>query len=186
MSVFMNPLPPQAYTKDTLVQAYAWLQSQSDSVKEMATNPDILVSLFMKSKMQGDQFFERPSIQNFKNELKSLAGMIGEFEQTPPPTPHQTPAIKSQPSAPPPAPAEASIPFSSVTPPPVSNTKAQTHSLSQSAPQISLDEKWLDPIDARSLEMIREVKGRFNLSSDMEALRLLISIGHHKALQVLK
>lgn len=83
MSVFMNPLPPQAYTKDTLVQAYAWLQSQSDSVKELATNPDILVSLFMKSKTQGDQFFERPSIQNFKNELKNLAGMIGEFEQTP-------------------------------------------------------------------------------------------------------
>lgn len=76
----MNPLPPQAYTKDTLVEAYAWLQSQNDSIKEIATTPDILVSLYMKAKMQGMEALERPSIQNFKTELKSLVGIMGEFE----------------------------------------------------------------------------------------------------------
>ena len=76
----MNPLPPQAYTKDTLVEAYAWLQSQSESIKEIATTPDILVSLYMKAKMQGMEALERPSIQNFKSELKSLVGIMGEFE----------------------------------------------------------------------------------------------------------
>ncbi len=76
----MNPLPPQAYTKDTLVDAYAWLQSQNESIKEIATTPDILVSLYMKAKMQGMEALERPSIQNFKSELKSLVGIMGEFE----------------------------------------------------------------------------------------------------------
>ena len=76
----MHPLPPQAYTKETLVQSYAWLQNQSESIKEIATTPDILVSLFLKAKMQGEGALERPSIQNFKNELRSLAGMMGEFE----------------------------------------------------------------------------------------------------------
>lgn len=76
----MNPLPPQAYTKDTLVEAYAWLQSQNESIKEIATTPDILVSLYMKAKMQGMEALERPSIQNFKSELKSLVGIMGEFE----------------------------------------------------------------------------------------------------------
>ena len=77
----MNPLPPQAYTKDTVVQAYAWLQSQPESIKELATTPDTLVSLFLKAKLQGNAALERPSIQNFKNELKSLAGMMGEFDE---------------------------------------------------------------------------------------------------------
>src|SRR4051812_44852045 len=89
----MNPLPPQAYTKETLVKAYQWMQHQSDSIKEMATNPDMLVSLFLKAKMQGEGALERPSIQNFKNELKNLAGMMGEFEviepQTMPPQQQQ-------------------------------------------------------------------------------------------------
>ncbi|MCA0187824.1 MAG: hypothetical protein LCH90_17875, partial [Proteobacteria bacterium] len=64
----MNPLPPQAYTKETLVKAYQWLQHQNGSIKEIATNPDILVSLFLKAKLQGDSALERPSIQNFKKE----------------------------------------------------------------------------------------------------------------------
>ena len=63
LSMTMNPLPPQAYTKDTLVQAYAWLQSQSEQIKEMATSPDTLVSLFVKAKLQGHAALERPSIQ---------------------------------------------------------------------------------------------------------------------------
>ena len=85
----MNPLPPQAYTKATLVLAYSWLQHQSDKIKEVATTPDVLVSLYLKAKLQGDNALERPSIQNFKNELKSLAGMMGEFEivETSGPTP---------------------------------------------------------------------------------------------------
>ncbi len=103
MSTFMNPLPPQAYTKETLVHAYAWLQNQSENIKELATTPDVLVSLYLKAKLQGDGALERPSIQNFKNELKNLAGMMGEFEVLDAPvvngsnnSGHQTVRIRSQ------------------------------------------------------------------------------------------
>ncbi len=209
MSVFMNPLPPQAYTKDTLVQAYAWLQSQSDSVKELATNPDILVSLFMKSKTQGDQFFERPSIQNFKNELKNLAGMIGEFEQvpnnsqltqqfvpgpsdsskvspsssifstSPPPQAMVHQQIFSQSTAPQPPLQEPKIPYQQLGNSLLSH-QAETHSNLGAYKETHLN------IDERSLEMIREVKKSLNLTSESEVLRLLISIGYQKARQLYK
>ena len=76
----MNPLPPQAYTKDTLLRAFAWLQNQNPSIRGMATTPDILVSLYLKTTRDGEEALDRPSIQNFKNELKSLAGLMGELE----------------------------------------------------------------------------------------------------------
>lgn len=76
----MHPLPPQAYTKDTLVKAYQWIQLQPKGIQELATTPDVLVSLFLKAKLQGESALDRPSIQNFKSELKNLAGQLGEFE----------------------------------------------------------------------------------------------------------
>src|SRR4051812_27838051 len=79
----MNPLPPQAYTKDTLTKAYLWLLHQNDSIKELATTPDTLVTLFLKAQRNGDDSLDTPSIQNFKNELKSLAGLMGELDGRP-------------------------------------------------------------------------------------------------------
>lgn len=212
--MFMNPLPPQAYTKDTLVQAYAWLQTQSPSIKELATNPDILVSLYMKSKTQGEQFFERPSIQNFKNELKNLAGMMGELDS--PSGSHQQTTV---------------ISHSQVTQPSFSNnpsiglnashsaaatvsTLSMNHfsgshlpnSLYQNASPVqnninsSLQHTLENPIyspsesrrentfrlDEKSLQMIQEVKHSLNLTSDQEVLRLLLALGYHKATQIVK
>ena len=76
----MNPFPPQAYTRETLVKAYQWLQTQSPQLKELASTPDLLISLYQKAQLQGRDALERPTLQNFKNELRSLAGMMGEFE----------------------------------------------------------------------------------------------------------
>lgn len=76
----MNPFPPQAYTRETLVKAYQWLQAQSPQLKELASTPDLLISLYQKAQMQGREALERPTLANFKSELKSLAGMMGEFE----------------------------------------------------------------------------------------------------------
>ncbi len=81
----VNPLPPQAYTKETLQKAYAWLLNQSASVKDMASTQDILISLYLKAQRNGDASLETPSIQNFKQELKNIATMMGDF-QTPPST----------------------------------------------------------------------------------------------------
>lgn len=139
-----NPLPPQAYTKETLLKAYSWLQNQNSHIKELATTPDILVSLYIKAKMNGSAALEAPSIQNFKSELKNLAGMMGEFE-SPEKKPNSVIQMQPQPSAAIPQPQEIE-----------------------------------DKLDSRSMTMVREIKNEFNLSSDQEAIRLLISIGHKK------
>lgn len=93
----MNPLPPQAYTKDTLLRAYAWLQNQNASIRGMATTPDILVSLYLKTTRDGEEALDRPSIQNFKNELKSLAGLMGELEINQSTPPQGRPAVVAEP-----------------------------------------------------------------------------------------
>jgi len=167
LSVFMNvvnPLPPQAYTKDTLVQAYAWLQGQGDHIKEMATTPDSLVSLYLKAKLQGEQALDRPSIQNFKKELKSLAGMMGEFEVIPPHANANSHAsMRSRPQH--------------ITPP-----ESSTPNVELRAPEALPAQQ----MDAKSRDMIQEVKAEFNLSTDSEALRLLISIGYAQARKLFK
>jgi len=160
----MNPLPPQAYTKDTLLKAYTWLQNQNDSIKGLALTPDILVSLFLKAKMNGEESLERPSIQNFKAELKNLAGLMGEFESK-----------TERPTANPTAPTNPSIR-------PMERPSFAAGATTSESP---MTERPPEParmspdfeLDFRSQTMIREVKNEFNLGSDLEALRLLISIG---------
>ncbi len=165
----MNPLPPQAYTKETLVKAYAWLQSQNENIKELATTPDVLVSLYLRAKLQGDASLERPSIQNFKKELKNLAGMMGEFEVVEPePNPQQF-SQQTQPSP--------TIRFRSQDyPKPESEAPTLASAASESGPQL----------DIRSQTMIQEVKTQFNLSSDSEALRLLLAVGHNQLKTLIK
>lgn len=147
MSIPMNPLPPQAYTKETLLKAYSWLQNQNNNIKELATTPDILISLYIKAKMNGNAALETPSIQNFKNELKNLAGMIGDFED-------QAQQQSQHVAAP--------------------QQVAPAHVHVQPTAATALD------LDNRSLSMIREIKNEFNLSSDQETIRLLLSVGYKK------
>ena len=90
----VNPLPPQAYTKETLQKAYSWLLNQSPSVKDLATTQDMLISLYLKAQRSGEASLDTPSIQNFKQELKNLASMMGDLHtpqaQTQPQPPMQT------------------------------------------------------------------------------------------------
>jgi hypothetical protein len=190
----MNPLPPQAYTKETLVQAYAWLQSQSESIKEMATTPDVLVSLFLKAKLQGNSALERPSIQNFKNELKSLAGMMGEFEVVETPESiHATGfSASSTPTSNPSG--TSTYRFRSQDFKERLNEKTETlRGTPPPPPPLQSEEKIStraslarEGLDTRSLDMIQEVKIQFNLSSDTEAMRLLIAIGYNQVTSLLK
>ena len=101
----VNTLPPQAYTKETLQKAYTWLLNQSPSVKDLATTQDMLVSLYLRAVRNGEISNESPSIQNFKQELKSLAGLMGEL---------QTPAAPV--TVPAPQPAKAAPPAPQATP----------------------------------------------------------------------
>lgn len=184
----MNPLPPQAYTKETLGKAFAWLQAQPEPIKEFATSPDILVSLYLKAKLNGVGALERPSIQNFKNELKSLAGMMGEFEVMEPTAASEAmlsstatrvqmhPPQQQPQQAPPPPQAQPQAP---IAPAPILTAKPAIEMLPLASPKTNLP-----GLDAQSEFMIREVKVGFNLSSDQEALRLLVSTGF-KSLQKL-
>jgi hypothetical protein len=158
----MNPLPPQAYTKDTLTKAYMWLVHQNESIRELATTPDILCSLFLKAQRNGDEALDTPSIQNFKKELKSLAGMMGELDS-------KTPNYHAQKAAP------------TFQAPPAAQPQVmvQTKQVNTQNNQLSVD--LLSQLDAKSKSMVSEVREQLNLSCDLEVLRLLISLGYNKA-----
>lgn len=184
----MNPLPPQAYTKDTLMKAYAWLMNQSESIREMATTPDILISLYLKTHRDGEAVLERPSIQNFKNELKSLAGLMGELEPQGASafqqnsmvhhssTSHQTRTLnQSVANHYQQAPPVINVNVSQPTPPVPAQSPTSTP-----PPQVSMP-KLATALDEKSLAMIQEIRNDFNLSDDQEALRMLIKIGYSRA-----
>lgn len=177
----MNPIPPQAYTKDSLLKAYAWLQNQDPSLKEMATTPDILVSLYLKATRDGDSALDRPSIQNFKHELKQLAGLMGEFDKDGPPSPEVKPKANE---------------FAGAQAVPVAPRKeTPKHTESQGLDFPALERKFLQQVqtssasglelDANSQALIAEVKQKLNLSSTNEALKLLIQVGYNKTKKLL-
>lgn len=170
----MNPLPPQAYTKETLLKAYSWLQNQPQNIKEMASTPDVLVSLYLKTTRDGEGALSRPSIQNFKHELKQLAHMMGELEApvgTPSPAHSQTASVA--PSAPLSSPATTSNPGQSQ-----NNFRQEGSQRSFAVDGGTLP--YSVHLDGKSWYMIQEVKERLNLSSEMEALRVLIKVGADK------
>ena len=148
----VNSLPPQAYTKETLQKAYTWLLNQSPAVKDLATNQETLVSLYLRAVRNGDVMVDTPSVQNFKQELKSLANLMGEL-QTPQASQHAT-VRPAAPAAAQPVAAQAYV-----------QTPAKAPSLA-------------DQLDEQSLMAVREVRLMLNLGSDVEALRALISLGH--------
>lgn len=174
----MNPLPPQAYTKETLGKAFAWLQTQSENIKEMATSSDVLVSLYLKAKLNGNGALERPSIQNFKSELKSLAGMMGEFEVVDP-SMNAEARLQNEMQMPIANSLHSSLNNSFATaqaarsaqPTPAQQAPVTSQPSVQPAGSTGLS------LDSQSLAMIHEVKAMLNLSSDTEALRALIAVG---------
>lgn len=195
----MNPIPPQAYTKDSLLKAYSWLQNQDSSIKEMATTPDILVSLYLKATRDGDAVLDRPSIQNFKHELKQLAGMMGEFEKEIIEEKIQKEQNKTVAAVA----AVAASPANDSMSNPLSqafvsaglekameNFNSQSNPVSFMAPVVKHnaenvnkkgDVSLLSGLDSKSLVLISEIKTNLNLSSDLEALKFLIQTGYNRA-----
>ena len=157
----MNPLPPQAYTKETLGKAYQWLTSQPTSIQELATNPDILVSLYLKAKLNGEGALERPSIQNFRSELKQLSQIMDEHKLAP-----DSIALQNEQQIAQDPRGQVSTTTSQLV---VNQTVNQT--LAKPAPSPGLQ------LDNRSLHTLREIKHELNFSSEGEALRVLIALG---------
>ena len=185
--------PPQAYTKETLLKAYNWLQNQSDAVREVATTPDQLVSLYLKSSRGGvtQESLERPSVQNFKSELKSLAGMMGDLEKKNAPTEptyYQHPQPPQQQTYTPPQPTYTP-PQQSYSAPQSQNpfsTQYQVQTSPSPTTQPSVGPQTSKSLDEMTQSLIREVKTELNLSSDQEALRMLVKIGYQKVQSLYK
>jgi hypothetical protein len=170
-------IAPQAYTKETLVKAFDWLQHQPASLKQVATSPDVLVGLFLKAQRQGINNIDADapvSSKKFIDDLKNLKKDFAQFDDpnaqapytppvpTPQPVPQQPPipqgatAVSAPPSFP-----SAPV-FSQTIPTPSYNVLPQQASL---------------PLDENSLAMLNGIQQRFNLSTPQEALRMVISVG---------
>jgi hypothetical protein len=193
----VNHLPPQAYSKETLIQAYNWLRHQPPQVQELAKTPDVLVSIFSKAQMHGDAYMNRAHMQNFKSELKSLAHMMGDFDSSELEnstinnqsefTQTQLSQVQGQ--------MQQQIQQAPQPPAQVQAQQVNQQYLGQQQNQIFQPQQQLAQLpqsqnlgvadlrtlmDTRSISMIQEVKNQFNLSSEAEALRLLIAIGYQK------
>jgi hypothetical protein len=175
----VHNLPPQAYTRDTLVKAIDWVATQSQTTRERASSADALVSLYLQSRRRANEWQnEAPaSAENFRTDLKNLAEDLKQFEEPSVPPQvnhvHNVPVHEArydhyvapapqyhQPVRPPARPADP--------PPPP-----------KAPPVIS---GWV--VDDRTLSAAKEIQVRLNLSSDTEALRFLVTLGIERARQL--
>lgn len=186
-------IPPQAYTRDTLVKAIEWIQSQSPAVRERATSADLVVSHYLQARRRAAFESDAPvSTEVFKSDLKHLAEDLKQFES--PTSPHTQvpnrspsfelpqelqvqPASWQKPAPPPPAAPMVEEVHTHVAPP---ASAAPAHPAPPVArPAAPQPSHW--PMDARTLAAAREVQHRLNLSSEVEALRLLVTLGAERA-----
>jgi len=169
-------LPPQAYTRDTLVKAIEWLSSQPASVRERASSADLVVSYYLQACRKAAVQMEAPvSGENFKSDLKHLAEDLKKFEE--PSSPPQQPSRLSPSHDEPPVPLR-------IEPPPAPRREyfSQPEPIFKPEPRMEQAPKPLAwPVDARSTHAARELQQRLNLSSEMEALRILVTLGAERA-----
>lgn len=187
---------PQAYTREVLAKAFNWLQHQSISIKSLATSPDVLVNLYLKSQrhpMDCNNNYDHSS-SNFKKELQSIADGLENFDKS---SESDKAYDKSDDKASDKSInrqfdlqaldkcneyQESDINFS------LSPSQTQQSSMSSSR-RTSMRQSQQLPwggsqrrnlsslLDQRSQLMIRQVKDNLNLGSEGEAIRLLIAIG---------
>lgn len=148
----INQLPPQAYTREMLSEAFTWLHKQPSGIRELATNADSLVSLYLQSRRRpissSNQELQPPSAEAFKQDLKNLAQGMKQFDDPSPVEAQNTVTHKSP----------TTIKFSE---PKLPEPKA-------------ID---LKTYDTRTQEALRKTQALLNLSSENEALRALVSLG---------
>jgi hypothetical protein len=140
-----------------------------------------LIGFYLKVQRSGEASLEAPSIQNFKQELKNLASMIGDLQT---PTAIQAPAqnqTHTTPQMPAEFPTKSKPTAMQAKPLPVTGLPQHTikesdapagHNSNQSAGPN------LGALDAQSQLCISEIRETLNLSSDAEALRAIIALGY--------
>ncbi len=180
-----NLYPPQAFTREMLSQAYMWLQAQPESVRELARNPESLIALYLKTqrsqlynqkKMESQStnpYADAPvSAQNFMTDLKSLAEGLKQFEDPAPANQGLSQGMSQSTS---PAPQLPPLP------PPVfqqERVQAPQGFAAQLRSEIPGSKVQTPQLNSSSQYMIREVKEKLNLSSDLEAINMLVAIAY--------
>ncbi len=180
-----NMYPPQAFTREMLSQAFVWLQAQPEPVRAQASNPESLIALYLKAQrsqmhLQKKMDNQSPnpqtdapvSAQNFMTDLKSLAEGLKQFDDprgsgAAPVTGQNSPQFSQQ----------------------ASSSFQATHQYQQPAyqapqlpppppPQATSQPQMSTSLHPNSIYMIREVKEKFNLNSDVEAINMLVAIAY--------
>jgi len=178
------------YSRVDLQAAFNWLVNQPDHVRKQASDPDRLMTLYYRSsgrpnaethsvrtdsvrvdtlRMESSTSrmeSEAPvSSQNFLSDLRQINEALRQFESP-------QPAPLAQPTSyhPNPIPAAATPTM----------TAQMTAPASNQAPTPTPIQTPLAPValNARTLETLQEVREKLNLSSDLEALQMLISLGY--------
>lgn len=148
-----SDLPPEAFTKETLQEAFNWLQEQPEPVRATVHTPERLVSLYQKSIRLND--VDAPvSSRKFMDDLKNLASSLNQFGD--PNAPAETRQI-----------AKATV----------TQTETKKAHFELTTEKVASKPPEYDPI---TLDRIKQVRHRFNLSSDGEALRVLVALGFEK------
>lgn len=176
-----SKIPPQAYTRDTLVKAIEWLSGQPTAVRERANSADLIVSHYLQSRRQA-AFEPSPAFEMPKTDLKSLAQDIKQFEE-PPTIPQPAPRpTRVQPVV------EEHV--ETVVNQHRQDSLFRQHNVPQqqqelrietAAPSVRTTETTVKgvawTVDPRSLAIARDLMESLNLSSEGEALRMLVSLG---------
>ncbi len=195
-------IPPQAYTRDTLVKAIEWMQHQSPAVRERANSADLIVSFYLQARrrMTAAQMEAPVSGEVFKQDLKHLAQDLKQFEEPSAPPPVVSPSRSlshgiANFDLPDPVQMQPTHNHLHTAPAPHQHSQQHVHLHVQQAPQPpppptvhhvppprSETTKGLQwTIDQKSLTLARELQERFNLSNEGEALRMLITLGIERA-----
>jgi len=174
---------PQAYTRETLVKAIEWLNAQPTNVRERAQSADLIVSHYLQARRQAALHVEAPvSQETFKSDLRHLAQDLRQFEEPQPPHTTRSPSyvMPTEEQVEPifkPEPRQESLfrqPMATSHPPVAAETSSsppQTRQTETSLKGLSWN------VDSRSLALARELRERLNLSSEAEALRMLVTLG---------
>ena len=182
-------LPPEAFTRETLQEAFNWLQNQPDAIRSNVHTPERLVSLYQKSQRLNDQ--DAPvSSKKFITDLKNLATSLDQFNSGGPNTlvsPTAQVTTKPQPLASSQAPkATVAAPIFTPQTAPVQTKVTQTTQKASFEVTTESHESpsTFDELDSSTQSRIRKVKERFNLGSDSDAIRVLVALGFEKFSQI--
>ncbi len=156
---------PQAYTARDIGEAYKWIQTLPPHMKEELKTMEQMVLSYLKSKSMGtlgNYASEGPKkSQEFQKTLQNLKAEMDQFD-----------FVRSDEPTPP-----VAVPQSAAPAQPQPNAVPQISQIAQQAP---LQPNLLAALklDPRSRQIVNDIKDGFNLSSDLEVIRMSLVLAH--------